>query len=74
MPNSSRHATLDWTRALWFVFIQSGVAVLFRFATEDSATAVQIPLRRPALSFLFGLRRQSEASTPLWIDQKKTGT
>ena len=64
-----RHTALDYTSAVWFVFIQSGVAVLFRFATEDSATAVQIPLRRPARSFPFGLRRQSEASTPLWLDR-----
>ena len=37
-----RHAALDWMRALWFIFIQSGVAVLFRIATEDFATAVHI--------------------------------
>ncbi len=40
--------------ALWVVFTQSGVAALFRFATEDSATALQIPFEMPALSFPFG--------------------
>ncbi len=38
--------------------IQSGVDVLFRFATEDSATALQIPLRWLVLPFHFGLRRR----------------
>ena len=32
---------------VWAIIIQSGVAVLFRFASEDSATALQIPLREP---------------------------